>query len=303
MPPPRGTFNPLEGPGDYDMTSIVHNDTYPAIDPTKANLSGKAVLITGASRGLGFAISVSFAKAGASFIALGARGDVSATAKAVEQAAAELGKPTPKVLQLRLDVGDRHSVDEVAEKVKQEFGRVDVLINCAGVFDRGLIAESDPDQWQKIFQINLTGPYLLSRAFIPLMLEAGGLKTIVTVSSVGAHLSVPSLSAYQISKLAVLRLAEFISSEYGDKGILAYSIHPGNIPTDIVGGLEGLAPELRPVFTETPELSADSLVYLTAEKRDWLAGRYINVTWDLPELVGKKDEIVAGDKLKVKLVV
>jgi hypothetical protein len=58
-----------------------------------------------------------------------------------------------------------------------------------------------------------------------------------------------------------------------------------------------------PVFTETPELSADSLVYLTSEKRDWLSGRYINVTWDLPELFQKKDEIVSEDKLRVRLVV
>lgn len=57
------------------------------------------------------------------------------------------------------------------------------------------------------------------------------------------------------------------------------------------------------MFVETPELSADSLVYLTSEKRDWLAGRYINVTWDLPELMAKKDEIVSGDKLKVRMVV
>lgn len=56
------------------------------------------------------------------------------------------------------------------------------------------------------------------------------------------------------------------------------------------------------VFVETPELSADSLVYLTSERRDWLAGRYINVTWDLPELMEKKEDIVKGDKLKVRLV-
>lgn len=55
------------------------------------------------------------------------------------------------------------------------------------------------------------------------------------------------------------------------------------------------------VFTETPELSADSLVFLTKEKREWLAGRYVNVTWDLPELMAKEDDIVKGNKLKVKL--
>lgn len=57
------------------------------------------------------------------------------------------------------------------------------------------------------------------------------------------------------------------------------------------------------VFVDTPQLSADSLVYLTSEKRDWLAGRYVNSTWDLPQLMEKKDEIVSGDKLKVRLVV
>lgn len=55
------------------------------------------------------------------------------------------------------------------------------------------------------------------------------------------------------------------------------------------------------MFVETPELSADSVVYLVSQKCEWLGGRYVNCTWDLPELMGKKDEIVAGDKLKIKL--
>lgn len=57
------------------------------------------------------------------------------------------------------------------------------------------------------------------------------------------------------------------------------------------------------VFVETPALAGDSIVYLTKERQDWLGGRYVNVTWDLPELVGLKDEIVKGDKLKIQLVV
>jgi hypothetical protein len=59
---------------------------------------------------------------------------------------------------------------------------------------------------------------------------------------------------------------------------------------------------LHAVFVETPELPGDTIVYLTKEKRDWLAGRYINCTWDMPELMAQKDEIVKGDKLKVRLV-
>ncbi|KAI1375691.1 PLC-like phosphodiesterase [Hypoxylon crocopeplum] len=303
MPPPRGASNPLEGPGDYDTTSIVHNDTYPAIDSSKADFSGKVVFISGASRGLGKAMCISFAKAGASMIAIGARSDLSATVKEMKTAATSVGKPEPTVLPLVFDVTDHKSVDGAAAQVKKNFGHVDIVINNAGKLGTSLIVDSNPDEWWKIWQVNLVGPYLVSRAFIPLLLE-GTDKTIITVSSVGAHVISPSLSAYQTSKLAVLRLSEFIVAEYGDKGILSYCIHPGNIPTDMVseiGGIDNLTPELRAVFVETPELSADSLVYLTSQKRDWLGGRYINVTWDLPELMEKEDEIVKGDKLKVRL--
>ncbi|KAI2783421.1 NAD(P)-binding protein [Daldinia loculata] len=299
MPPPKGTPNPLEGPGDYDVTSVVHNDTYPAIDSAKANLSGKAVLITGASKGLGRAISVSFAKAGASMIAIGARSDLSTTIDEIKAAAEKVGRPEPTILALKLDVADPKSVDDAAAQVKESFGRMDIVINNAGIFDVAKILDSDPEKWWNIWRVNVMGPYNTARSFLPLLLE-GSNKTIVTLSSVGAHLVVPGLSAYQPSKLAVLRLSEFISAEYGDKGIVAYCIHPGNIPTDMVAGV--LGPEIMGAFVETPELSADSLVYLTSERRDWLAGRYINVTWDLPELMEKKDEIVKGDKLKVRLV-
>jgi NAD(P)-dependent dehydrogenase (short-subunit alcohol dehydrogenase family) len=77
------------------------------------------------------------------------------------------------------------------------------------------------------------------------MLKSGD-KTIVTVSSVGAHLTGKGLSAYQPSKLAVLRLMEFVGAEYGEQGVVAYCVHPGNVVTDIVGGEEGLPPFLKP---------------------------------------------------------
>ncbi|KAL7627867.1 hypothetical protein AAE478_002062 [Parahypoxylon ruwenzoriense] len=245
MPPPRGTPNPIEGPGDYDTTTVVHDDTYAAIDPSKVDFSGKAVFISGASRGLGRAMCISFAKAGASMIAVGARSDLSATVKEMKAEAAKAGRSEPNILPLKSDVSDRQSIDDAAAQIKKSFGRLDIIINNAGIFGSGLIADSDPDEWSKVWQVNLVGPYLVARAFIPLMLE-GGDKSIITVSSVGAHCISPGLSAYQSSKLAVLRLSEFISVEYGDKGILAYCIHPGNIPTDMIGGPDGLTPELRP---------------------------------------------------------
>ncbi|KAI9713870.1 MAG: hypothetical protein M1820_000600 [Bogoriella megaspora] len=246
MPPPRGfPNNPVEGPGDYDVTTTVHSDTYPAIDSAKANLSGKAVFITGASKGLGLAISVAFAKAGASYLAIGARSDLSATEKAIQDAANAVGKPGPKVLPLKFDLTSLESVNEAAAAVKKEFGRCDIVINNAGVLTRGTIIDSDPEEWWSTWTVNLRGPYYVAKAFLPLLLQSD-LKTIVTVSSVGAHCYGPGLSAYQPSKLAVLRFAEFIAAEYGEQGVISFCIHPGNIPTDIVGGKEGLSEALRP---------------------------------------------------------
>ncbi|KAH6893367.1 hypothetical protein B0T10DRAFT_592314 [Thelonectria olida] len=302
MPPPRGTPNPLEGPGDYDMTSDVHCDTYPAIDPAKSDFTGKAVFITGASRGLGQAMSVAFAKAGASKLAIVARSDLSATVDAINAAARTAGHPNVDVLPIQADLSIPESVEMAAAKVKESFGHLDVVVNNAAVISMATITDSDPTEWLRILTTNVFGPYLVTRSLIPLLLE-GGSKTIVNVASVGAHCVTPTLSAYQISKLAVLRLTEFICIEYGDEGILSYSVHPGNIPTDAVGGPEAIPPEFKPAFVETPELTADSIVHLTSEKRLWLAGRYINLTWDLPQLFAKKDEIVKHDKLKVRLVI
>ncbi|KAI6749492.1 hypothetical protein HG530_014906 [Fusarium avenaceum] len=299
MPPPKGTPNPLEGPGDYDVTSVVHSDTYPAIDPTKFNLKGKTILVTGSSRGFGRAMCVAFARAGAAQIVLASRSDMSTTADAIRAVAKETGHPEPDVLSVKTDVGVPESVDALAEKVSEAFGSLDVVINNAAFMKIGSIAESDPADWLQTITANVFGPYLVARAMAPLLLKAET-RTIINIASVGAHLVSHSLSAYQTSKLAIVRLTEFIALEYGDKGIVSYCVHPGNSPSEMLGGIEGVPEPMRPAFVDTPELCANSLVFLASERRTWLAGRYINVTWDLPELMSKEEEIVQGDKLKEK---
>ncbi|KAG7404677.1 Short chain dehydrogenase citE [Fusarium oxysporum f. sp. rapae] len=301
MPPPKGTPNPLEGPGDYDVTSVVHSDTYPAIDPKNFNLRGKVVLVTGASRGYGRAMCAAFARAGTSRIVVASRSDMSATAEVIKAAAKETGHPEPEVLTIKADVGVPESVDALAHKIDEAFGYVDVVINNAAFMKMVSIPESDPADWLQTLTANVYGPYLIARALAPLLVKSQ-LKTIINISSVGAHLVSPNLSSYQISKLALIRLTEFISVEYADKGIVSYSVHPGNSPSEMLGGIEGVPEELRAAFVDTPALCANSLVYLASERRLWLAGRYINLTWDLPELMTKEEEIFKGDKLKVRLV-
>ena len=180
-------------------------------------------------------MSLSFAKAGASEIAIGARSDMSSLEQEVHKAATAAGKEVPRALQVKLDVTSRESVDKAATAVEEEFGKLDILINNAGIVG-GMrpVAESDPVDWWYVFTVNVRGPYLVTRACLPLMLK-GGDKTIVNVSSVGAHLTTPGLSSYQTTKLALLRFTEFLCTEYGEKGVLGYCIHPGNVETDIVG--------------------------------------------------------------------
>ena len=152
--------------------------------------------------------------------------------------------------------------------------------------------------------VNVHGPYLTTRACLPLLLK-GELKTIINVASVGAHIVAPGLSDYQTSKLALVRFTEFVAKEHMDDGVIAFSIHPGNVPTDMVGGGKDMREGIREAYVDTAELCADSIVYLTKERREWLSGRYVNVTWDMPELVSstKQKQILDGDMLKVKLVV
>ncbi|KAG8529986.1 uncharacterized protein KY384_005468 [Bacidia gigantensis] len=302
MPPPRDHTlpNPVEGPGDFTTTSTVHNDTYPAISSLNSDLSSKTVLVAGASKGIGASIALSFARAGASQIAIGSRSPQEQLVKGMKAAATDAKRPEPAVLALSLDVTDQASVETAAKEVEKAFGKMDIVVFNAGYFAAGKIGEIDPGMWWRNWEVNIKGLFLVTRSFLPLMLK-GEDKTIVTVSSVGAHLRGPAMSGYQTSKIAQLRLMEFVCAEYADQGILAYSIHPGNVAgTDIMGG--GELPEyLKHIFVESAELSADTITFLTREKRHWLAGRYVNCTWDMPELMKMEREIVKDDKLKLKL--
>ena len=151
MPPPKGTWNPLEGPGDYTTTQVVHNDTYPGIDPTKADLSGKAVFVSGASRGVGRAIALSFAKAGASYIAIGARSALAQVEQDIKKAAVDARRKEPTVLCLKLEVMEAGSVDDAAKEIEKAFGKLDIVINNAAIIgDNAMIAESDPDSWWRV---------------------------------------------------------------------------------------------------------------------------------------------------------
>jgi len=275
------------------------HDTYPAIDPTKSDLSGRVILLTGASKGIGKAIALAMAQSGARGLVLLARSDLEAV-KASCLAAQRPGHPL-QVLALSVDVTNNEQVLDAAKQVQTTFGRIDVVINNAGYMEKhNLIADTDVDEWWSVWNINMRGTYQVTRAFLPLLIESGGEKTIINLTSVGAHFFVPRYSAYPTSKLALLRFAEFVDLEYSDKGILTYSVHPGAIASDMAATMPQ---EMMHVLIDTPEVAAHTILWLIQERREWLAGRYVSCQWDVDALLAKKQEIVDGDKLKVRMVV
>jgi NAD(P)-dependent dehydrogenase (short-subunit alcohol dehydrogenase family) len=182
----------------------------------------------------------SYAQAGASKIAIGARSSLDSAKNDILAAAKKAGRSPPQILCVKFDITSTPSVSDAAKSVEKAFGNLDILVINAGILGKlALIADSDPDEWWEVWNINLRGPYLVTRAFLPLLLK-GGDKTIIATTSVGAHLTGPAGSAYQPSKLAVLRLMEFVQVEYAEQGVMAFAIHPGNVVTDIVGGAEGV---------------------------------------------------------------
>ncbi|KAF9775557.1 hypothetical protein IL306_006328 [Fusarium sp. DS 682] len=279
----------------------THSDTYPYIDPINADLTGKSVLITGASKGIGKATAIRFAMAGCSKILLAARSDMSDVEEAVKNAAKKANRSEQLVRSIKLDITSEESVRAAAETAKDILdGSLDILINNAGCLEEWKpITESEPNDWWWTWEVTVKGTYLSARYFIPLLLNSAT-KTVINVSSVGAQIIVPGASAYQTSKFALCRFNEFIDKEYYEQGLIAISIHPGGIKTELA---LNMPPAMHAHLNDTAELAADTMVWLSCERRDWLSGRFITVNWDMEDLENKKQAILQGNLLKFRMMI
>jgi len=289
-----------DDPAAFSFIAKKHDDTYPFIDPLKGNATGLKVLVTGASKGIGRKTVVSFAKSGASAIALLARSDLDDVVKEVVEAARQSGHPEPHMLKLQVSTTDAAGVEKALKIVEREFGWLDVVVNNASRMETWRpLAETDIDDWWSTWEVNLKGTFIISRGALPLTLKSK-LKTIVVITSAGGLATMNGGSAYEGTKTAQIRFNDFLMKEYGEQGLIAYAVHPGGVKTEVAYAM----PEwMYHLLTAEPELPADTLVWLTRERREWLAGRYVNVPWDMEELLARKAEIVEKDLLKLKLTV
>jgi NAD(P)-dependent dehydrogenase (short-subunit alcohol dehydrogenase family) len=236
-----------------------------------AELAGKVVIVTGASRGIGAAAAEALAAAGAA-VMLAAR-----DGKLVAEVAGKIEAAGGRAAAHACDVADYAAVEALVAATTRRFGRPDILINNAGVIEPIVtIATSDPAAWAKNVQINLVGAFNAVRAVLPGMLAAGG-GTIVNVSSGAALRPLEGWSAYCAGKAGMAMLTRSIKLEEGGNGIRVFGFQPGTTDTDMqviirASGINPISKIPRENLTPVAHPAA-AIVYLCTSAADDLAGK------------------------------
>lgn len=232
----------------------------------------RTVLITGGSRGIGAAAARIFAENGCS-VAICCRKD--------RENARALAAELPDAAAFFADVADEAEVTRMVSEVYARFGRIDVLVNNAGIAMQKLFTDTTAEDWARIFGVNVTGMFYTCRAVLPEMIHRKSGR-IVNVSSMWGETGASCEVAYSASKAAVIGLTKALAKEVGPSGITVNCVSPGVIDTQMNGSLT--EDDRRALCEETPldrigtdREAAEAIRFLASERASFITGQVLGV--------------------------
>jgi NAD(P)-dependent dehydrogenase (short-subunit alcohol dehydrogenase family) len=233
--------------------------------------AGRVALVTGTSRGIGQAIAVGLAERGARVV-LGDRGD------AIQTSALIAGTGHTAV-PVTLDISDPSSIEAARDRVAEELGHVDILVNNAGTFEAATWDDLDFDLWKRVMAVDLDGPMLMCKAFLPLM-RGRGWGRVINIASATVAIPSPVSIAYRTAKMGAIGFTRALSATLGDEGITINAVLPSLTRTAMTEGLPQAIVDAslgRQVIHRQAEPAdiAGSVFLLAADEAAWITGQTI----------------------------
>lgn len=242
-------------------------------------LEGRVAIVTGGSRGIGRAVAASLAEDGASVVVSGRDpGRVEVEAKELEALGA-------LVLAVQADVARREDVDRLVDRARERFGRIDVLVNNAGITRDALLVRMKDDDWDAVLDVNLRGAFLMTRAVAKVMMRQKGGRIINIASTAGA-MGNAGQANYSAAKAGLIGLTKAAARELAHWGILVNAVAPGLIDTDMTAGLPAEAREALLAQVPLKRIGvarevAEVVRFLAGDGAGYVTGQVIHVNGGL----------------------
>lgn len=237
-------------------------------------LTGKVAIVTGAARGIGAAITRYLSKEGASV----AVADIDW--KAAREFASGIISSGGEVFDIKVDISNEQSVQDLVDKTMEQYGRIDILVNNAGVIDVNPIPQMTIEDWNKVIDINLKGTFLCSKAAIDIMMKNGGGKIVNISSHAGQVGGLKASPDYSASKAGIICLAKSFARYGAQYGVNVNTVCPGFIETVMTRGRDN--PDSVPLKRlGTPEDVAKAVYFLASSLSDYITGATIDVNGGL----------------------